>query len=111
MVAVQYLVISAVNHILACLWHAISSNTNDPGSWLYRYGYAEESVWDRYTASNYFVYTTFTTSGYGDIVPYSNYEYAVTIILMCSGVVFHSFLHSTMTEDLMRNERERVEIN
>ena len=56
-------------HISACLWHFLSLNDQDINSWLYSANYEAEPWFDRFCASLYYVYSTISTTGYGDIVP------------------------------------------
>lgn len=45
-----------------------------------------------YLTSMYYVFTTITTLGYGDIISYTKTEIIITIILMFLGVGFYSIL-------------------
>ena len=82
-------------HVFTCIWYYIS-DTDDPRGWINISGYRNESLEDRYWASMYFVYTTLTTTGYGDIVPGTKWEYVWTIILMGLGVTLHSMIYTYM---------------
>jgi hypothetical protein len=55
-----------------------------------------EPVFDKLTASLYFVYTTLSTTGYGDIVPATSTEFLLTFIFMSAGVTFYSLVYSTI---------------
>jgi hypothetical protein len=46
------------------------------------------------------VYTTVTTTGYGDIVPDTSPEFAMTFFFMFGGVTFHSLIYSTIISKL-----------
>jgi len=95
-------------HIFACLWHFLSLNDENVDSWLFRYHYDSEAPIDRFVASLYYVYTTVSTTGYGDIVPGTSTEYLVTLIFMGAGVSFHSLIYTRIMIKL--NEfRERRE--
>lgn len=93
-----YIMVFAMAHIFSCLWYFQSDNHANPDTWLQRYSFANEQLWDRYCASLYYVYSTLTTTGYGDIVPATNLEYAITIFYMAVGVTFHSFIYTHMLE-------------
>jgi len=96
-VFVSLLFFSVVSvHFMACAWHFISWNTKDPRSWLIRYGYEHEHIYDRYWASVYFAYTTMSTTGYGDIVPETKNEFLFSSLFMFSGVLFFSQVFTTM---------------
>jgi CRP-like cAMP-binding protein len=96
-------------HVMACLWHFISWNTKDPQSWLIRYDYEHEPYYDRYWASVYYTYTTMTTTGYGDIVPETLTEKFLTSIYMFFGVLFYSWIYTTML-GISQKSKERDEV-
>lgn len=85
-------------HIFCCLWYFQSLNNSNPNSWLQRYNFIDEQLWDRYCASLYYVYSTLTTTGYGDIVPGTNLEYVITIFYIAVGVTFHSYIYTFMLD-------------
>lgn len=96
-------------HIFACIWHYNSDKSDDPKNWLTRYGYDSEPVHDRFWASLYYIYSTVTTTGYGDIGPDTNSEFVQTLVFMCCGVVFYSFVYSSIVakfEDLAERNEE-----
>ena len=101
-----YFFVICAAHIGGCVWYYMALNSTKPNTWLYRYGYEAESLGDQYLASLYYIYTTLTTTGYGDIVPDTDTEFFLTILAMASGVTFHSMIYTLMLakfEDL--NER------
>ena len=85
-----------IAHILACGWYYLARNSSSADNWLRRYNFVDEAWYDRYWASLYFIYTTFTTTGYGDIVPYTSDEFVFTIFIVCLGVSFYSYVFSHM---------------
>ena len=91
--------------LFCCLWHLVAKNSLDQNNWLVYYDYKEEHTLDKFWASMYYIYSTFTTTGYGDISPHTNTEFAMTIIMMILGIVFYSFLYSTIINKL--DERRR----
>ena len=114
-IAPIYLFGIIVAHIFACIWHYNSTGTGDPRNWLLRYNYDVEPIHDKFWASLYFVYATVTTTGYGDIVPDTTQEFVETIIFMVFGVVFYSFVYTTIMgkfEDRrLKNERFHTKID
>lgn len=101
-----YLLGILMAHLFACIWYFVSSSRADPGTWISRGGFDGEPPLDLYITSVYYIYTTFTTCGYGDIVPGTLDEHALTIIFMGIGVTFLSFVYTTMIAKLEAyNER------
>lgn len=98
-----------ISHIFACVWHYNSAKSFDSRTWLLRHGYYSESTHDRFWASLYFVYSTVTTTGYGDILPDTNLEFLQTLIFMFCGVIFYSFVYSSIvskfTDSAERNDK------
>ena len=96
-------------HIQACLWHLISLEAEGQESWLVRFGYSDEGVWERYWASLYYTYTTMTTTGYGDITPDTTPEKMFTLVIMVFGVILYSWIYSMMM-DAIKEGKERYEV-
>ena len=104
----MYIVSFGVAHILACMWHFLSRNANNPKSWVVRYGYIDSSTADKYWASLYYTYTTATTTGYGDIVPEDTDEFYLTIIMNFAGVIFYSYLFNYIIYQIDK-EKEKMD--
>lgn len=100
-----------IGHIFACLWHFIAVADGSPDVWLERYGYSEESQFDRYVTSFYFTFTTMTTTGYGDITPATNSEFFLTLVFMFVGVIIHSLVFGSIFEAIEENRKEYDTIN
>ena len=83
-----------VAYIFACIWFFIPRINPDRNSWLIRYTYDSESTHDQFWASMYYVYSTVTTTGYGDIIPDTNQEFGMTLIFMACGVTFYSMIYT-----------------
>lgn len=91
-----YLIGFAVAHVFSCMWHFNSNNNFERNTWLVKYGYNAETTHDRFWASLYYVYSTVTTTGYGDLGPNSVSEFTLTIMFMIFGVVFYSLVYTTI---------------
>lgn len=85
-----------VAYFFACLWFYFPDRFNFARSWLERYSYKMEPVFDKLVGSLYFVYATVSTTGYGDIVPSTATEFLLAFIFMSAGVTFYSLVYSTI---------------
>lgn len=91
-------------HICCCFWVILANlyQDNDEyiNTWLYRCQYIDEPDIAVYIASMYFVLTTFTTVGFGDINGYTNAERIYCIFLSLIGAVAFSFSVSSLSSML-----------
>lgn len=97
-----------IAHIFSCVWHFLSFRDGNADSWLRRYGYDSSTPMEKYTASLYYVYSTITTTGYGDIVPLTQTEFIMTLIFMGAGVTFHSLIFSKIMEGLGQHKENAL---
>lgn len=56
--------------------------------------------WKKAISNCYFVLTTFSTVGFGDLVPQTNTERIIVIIMMLSGVAFFSYIMNNFNDVL-----------
>lgn len=105
-----------VLNILACIWFYIGASLDDGSiySWLNRFlkdGEDNYTVSYKYLASIYFVLTTFSTVGYGDITAYTTPELLFACILLLLGTVFFSYITATFSSYIIESDRRFREIN
>lgn len=102
-------------HMVACFWHWIVSFTpytdacesgqlkctgaNSPTSWLANL----DDVYDgtdaqKYLAALYWVFTTMTTVGYGDITPTNNIERIFAVAVMIFGATVFGYIVGSVAE-------------
>lgn len=63
-----FILFLALCHNLSCLWFLVAKLDDfSERTWVFRYGYDYASLGEQYMASLYFIITTITTVGYGDI--------------------------------------------
>ena len=94
-------------HNLACLWFLVAK-IDDFGerTWVYRYGYDEVPIEEQYLASLYFIITTITTVGYGDITSKSPAEQGFCIVLMLIGVIAYSIAIGSFTSIMSASDKK-----
>ena len=85
-----------VIHIFACLWIMVSHMQEDDITWIHDGDFHSLTDWPMYTTSVYFVATTVTTVGYGDIGAVSTTERVFATVLMLIGVFCFSMLSSSV---------------
>jgi CRP-like cAMP-binding protein len=85
-------------HIMGCLWYFTAKyNDFNPDTWVTRHGYINSDTTTLYITSIYFVFTTLTTVGYGDIVAFTTEERIFALIIMSFGSAFYSYTISNLS--------------
>jgi hyperpolarization activated cyclic nucleotide-gated potassium channel 2 len=83
-------VILFIAHWIACIFFAIGSSELDsePVCWIVMSNIQDSTTFDKYIISLYWAFTTMTTVGYGDVVPFTMSEkiYAMFSMLIACGV-------------------------
>ena len=72
-------------HIMSCMWIFASEITSEPTNWIETGGYEKYPPWKKYLISFYFIVTTATTVGYGDISATNDVERFFAIAFMILG--------------------------
>ena len=95
-----------LTHLMACIWIAIGTLdggwvegfvstqaevTNNPEVTKYTY------MWEIYANAFYFILTTITTVGYGDLGGSTTYELLFSMVVEFVGLTFFSFLTGTIS--------------
>ena len=85
-------------HIMGCLWYFTAKyNDFSPDTWVTRHGYINSDTTTLYITSIYFVFTTLTTVGYGDIFAFTTEERVFALIIMSFGSAFYSYTISNLS--------------
>lgn len=120
-----------VTHIMAIIWIAIGLNSEVQGSWVNTFidgmkettGNQDIVAYDHlktiYISAFYFILTTITTVGYGDINGSTTNEYLYCMFVEFVGLTFFSFLTGTISvmfsgdqsfESLMNARMEELDL-
>lgn len=66
---------------------------------------------NKYLMGMYYVTAALTTVGYGDVVPITNNERAVAIVLMCLGSICYSFIIASMASIVTTADANESQLN
>lgn len=81
---------------LACIWWAVGNYQKGNNTWLIQSGVAEYSKISQFFRTYYYITTTITTIGYGDLHPYNMTEMIVIIFIELIGCFYYNFFISMM---------------
>lgn len=88
-----FLVAGVLIHNLGCVWIIISTlDMQNSVNWYVKMQMDDQDISTIYLYAIYYVFTTLTTVGYGDIVPTTIAEKIFAIMLMGFGIGFYSLL-------------------
>lgn len=98
-------------HIFGCIWYYVGKiHGYSMISWREKYEIDGLTLSDKYLVSIYYVFLTFTTVGYGDIIPTNNTEKLFTVIMMFFGVFLYSFTVSSIITIISSNDSQELEL-
>jgi hypothetical protein len=86
-------------HLLSCSWIAVAKFLSNDYymTWMRENNYQELSNHELYVVSVYYIVTTITTVGYGDILAKQRSEMILAIFTMIFGVVSFSFIAGSLS--------------
>jgi CRP-like cAMP-binding protein len=101
--------VGIVLHWLACVWLAISFYEffHEPGSWLG----AGRGIAVNYLEAFYYVVTTTTTLGYGDITAVGFNQCLVALAVLIIGVIVFSFNITSVINTVMNSRQKAIEFS
>ena len=117
-----------VMHVIACMWLKVGEytidqveNANYQGSWIDQHLSEEQqkSLKTKYITSIYWVVTTLTTVGYGDVYGHTSFEYIYTMFVEFLGIAVFSMIMSSVNhiigpaqggDDIISEKLEKVDI-
>ena len=96
-------------HLFICL-HIFFALQKYP-NWISHINITNDTFFNKYITSFYFLMTTMTTVGYGDIVCISSYERIFHIILLGLGTIIYSFVISKVGNYLREQSYEQIKLS
>lgn len=85
----NFIIIFLLMHIFSCIWYNIGTANDNNSSWIVLTNFQDNSLFDKYIVSFYFVVQTLTTTGYGDIDSKTNNEIGFRIFMMFVAVLIY----------------------
>lgn len=124
-----------ITYFCGCLWYLVIDNTKQQGVWsdgtitsddpdevlnpgiewkseptfYYKFDIEHKTKFETIIISWYYSMTTLTTVGYGDYYPISNTEIFVAVCYMLCGVVFFSYIMSSVIE-IINNQQKKMSL-
>ena len=95
-------------HISSCLFIFIASLDEDMNSWLWDPYYYEMDPDQLYIMSFYFIVTTTSTVGYGDLSPSTTVERFFGIVTMLAGVTAFTFISGALSSILSNYDNQQA---
>ena len=97
-------------HISSCLFIFIASLDEDMNSWLWDPYYYEMDPDQLYIMSFYFIVTTTSTVGYGDLSPSTTIERLYGIVTMLAGVTAFTFISGALSSILSNYDNQQAQL-
>ena len=95
-------------HISACMFIFIHQFDTDRNSWLTGTEYSLYEPWKLYVFALYFVVTTISTVGYGDMSASTDLERFYCVILMLTGVSIFTFISGALSSILSNYDNSQA---
>ena len=97
-------------HISACMWIFFGTLDPDMSSWMWDPGYYNMGTAELYIMSLYFIVTTTSTVGYGDLSASTTIERFFCIFLMLAGVSAFTFISGTLSSILTNSDSQASQL-
>ena len=95
-------------HISSCLFIFVASLDDDMNSWLWQQYYYDMDPDQLYIMSFYFIVTTTSTVGYGDLSASTTLERIFCIITMFAGVTAFTFISGALSSILSNYDSQQA---
>ena len=109
LLAIDSSIFIGIFHCFVCFHIFIGKHTYS--NWILKTNAENESLFDLYIESLYFLITTLTTVGYGDIVCNSFGERIFHILLLAVGSIFYSYIISTVGNYIKNDSHAKIAFN
>ena len=106
---IDSLLFIGIFHCLICFYIFIGAHTYP--NWIVKTNAENESFFDIYIESFYFLVTTITTVGYGDITCSSFGERIFHILLLAIGSIFYTYIISTIGNYIKNDSNAKIKYN
>ena len=84
-------------HISTCMWIFLASLDDDELTWINDTKYSNMTKLELYIMSGYFVFTTISTVGYGDLHASTTLERFFCIMIMLAGATSFTFISGALS--------------
>ena len=108
-IVIYFITIFSFIHSLICI-HIFIGEQSYP-NWMVLVHIENESLLDKYISSFYFIITTMTTVGYGDIICISSVERGFQIILLAIGTIIYSFIITTFGNYIGKQSSIKIKLD
>ena len=102
-----------LTYFCACFWYGTVSlfdkyYTEDFISYYFS---DDDSLQSRLVSCCYYILTTLTTVGYGDLLPKNNFEKCLAILIMLGGIAFFSYIMGNFNDVVINYEKSMGIVN
>lgn len=97
-------------HISSCMFIFFGKLDSDMDSWMWNSYYNEMEDMDLYVTSLYFIVTTTSTVGYGDMSASTLIERIFCILIMLAGVTSFTFISGSLSSVLSNYDSSQANL-
>ena len=98
-------------HISACMFIFISTLDADMSAWMWDVQYNSMDQFELYITSIYFIVSTTSTVGYGDLSASTTIERIFCILIMLAGVTSFTFISGSLSSVLSNYDNTQANLN